>query len=701
MLAWRRSRVFLLDTVDRGAEFVEILKTVYPKAESLHEKDFDWLFDCPQTEQFLEWFCNTVSEENILTVPELDSYEKLLVSGKPILEGEALEEVLKTCHQTSELKGAPQGNGILPLETLEQEMQLLKSQYACLLKRYNKLQVRTASLKQELCFSAEMKEKASRELKKAQLRLELENFQSNDVLSQAGKTATEVLHWHKNPRGEGAKASLATEDLRCYLESEEIATKAFKEYLAKVMPGIIGDMEDNKKRARNGPGGSQEEPNTESPERRVQEVLLKDQTICAKNYVSYKMTTGGQKSPVLYEGQVGSKNEPVFTPKALPEKMDETKRENFRTQALNVHNSYQELKQVEDDQMELLKDDTPCNYPEELKRMELAYMWSQILIVMTSANIKGIASTLQWARKVSKSVEENKVEEERSELCFRIATCQEQLCILQKEVDQAKTQQLVPLLQESIHLFCLPIVSGELDLEAVRLGRLELMQEETTGHLLGQLSHLELLRLLLMLEKKKMQNLASGLEGIATVLKELHLTSQEWESCSEDSRFSIKQCPRTLIDPNDLTTLRLWEMLDKHSQEKQLFRTYETLASRASRLCQEIRMLQVQLATPFSHLPKLEMEKNVLHNMMYGDTNQLMLHAQELSEPLEQLHTTQAKLYQMLMDTLSDLKAKHKSLQSHFQQTERSLYVHFFNNPDRLKELVEAAEKQTLASSYV
>ena len=75
--------------------------------------------------------------------------------------------------------------------------------------------------------------------------------------------------------------------------------------------------------------------------------------------------------------------------------------------------------------------------------------------------------------------------------------------------------------------------------------------------------------------------------------------------------------------------------------------------------------------------------------------------SQELSEPLEQLHTTQAKLYQMLMDTLSDLKAKHKSLQSHFQQTERSLYVHFFNNPDRLKELVEAAEKQTLASSYV
>lgn len=39
-------------------------------------------------------------------------------------------------------------------------------------------------------------------------------------------------------------------------------------------------------------------------------------------------------------------------------------------------------------------------------------------------------------------------------------------------------------------------------------------------------------------------------------------------------------------------------------------------------------MLQVQLATPLLQLPKLETEKSALHNMMYGDSNQLMLRAQ-------------------------------------------------------------------------
>lgn len=80
-------------------------------------------------------------------------------------------------------------------------------------------------------------------------------------------------------------------------------------------------------------------------------------------------------------------------------------------------------------------------------------------------------------------------------------------------------------------------------------------------------------------------------------------------------------------------SLRLWEMLDKYGQEKQLFRTYENLASQGSRLCQELRMLQEQLGTQFSQLPKLVSENEVLHSMMYGDSNQLMLHAQVCKEP--------------------------------------------------------------------
>ncbi|KAK9406293.1 HAUS augmin-like complex subunit 3 [Crotalus adamanteus] len=356
MFTRRRSRTFLMETIDRGTEFVEVLKTIYPKATTLHEKDFDWLFDCPETEQFLEWFCNTVGEENALNPTELETYEKLVISGKPLLEDEALEEVLRTCSQS------------------------------------------------------------------------------------------------------------------------------------------------------------------------------------------------------------------------------------FR--------------------------------------------------------LNGIA-----------------------------------------------------------RLFRLPITNGELDMEDMRLEYLERVQEEAIDQILGQLSHFEMLKLLLMLKKNNLQWTGNKLEGLMTVLKDSESQLQEWQSCFEDSRFSIKQCPRILIDPSDLTTLRLWEMLDKNNKEKQLFRSYETLASRGSRLCQELRMLQIQLATPFPQFLKLESENKALYCLIYDDSNQLMLHAQGLSEPLEQLSVTQAKIYQILMDTLTDLKAKRKSLQIHFKKTERNLYRYFFSNPDHLKKMVRKVEKQALVSS--
>ncbi|KAK9403959.1 Haus3: HAUS augmin-like complex subunit 3 [Crotalus adamanteus] len=48
-------------------------------------------------------FCNTLGEENVLTPTELEAYEKLVISGKPTLEGKALEKVLRTCGQFFQL----------------------------------------------------------------------------------------------------------------------------------------------------------------------------------------------------------------------------------------------------------------------------------------------------------------------------------------------------------------------------------------------------------------------------------------------------------------------------------------------------------------------------------------------------------------------------------------------------------------------
>lgn len=72
---------------------------------------------------------------------------------------------------------------------------------------------------------------------------------------------------------------------------------------------------------------------------------------------------------------------------------------------------------------------------------------------------------------------------------------------------------------------------------------------------------------------------------------------------------------------------------------------------------------------------------------------------QELTELMQQLITMQDNLYQMLTDLLNDLKVKRRSLESPILQTERNLYVYYYCNEDRLREVVEELEKQVSASS--
>lgn len=146
---------------------------------------------------------------------------------------------------------------------------------------------------------------------------------------------------------------------------------------------------------------------------------------------------------------------------------------------------------------------------------------------------------------------------EEDKLCLRRITCPKQLHILHSEICQMKTQSLMPLLQGSTHLLRLPVVCGELELEAITLANIEFMQKKAAGWLMGQLSQVELLRLLLMTEEMHLHQMGTKLEEMASILNESQAQLLQWQSCSSDkSRFSIKQCPRTLIDPSDLTTCR-------------------------------------------------------------------------------------------------------------------------------------------------
>lgn len=71
---------------------------------------------------------------------------------------------------------------------------------------------------------------------------------------------------------------------------------------------------------------------------------------------------------------------------------------------------------------------------------------------------------------------------------------------------------------------------------------------------------------------------------------------------------------------------------------------------------------------------------------------------QEITKLTQQLSTMQDNLCQMLVDLLSDLKVKRRALENPLLQTERNLYVYFYCNEDRLREVVEELEKQVSSS---
>ncbi|XP_068816498.1 HAUS augmin-like complex subunit 3 [Struthio camelus] len=697
MCSRRRSQNFLQYAVNRGAEFLETLKVVYPHVGSLCEKDFDWLFDCPQTEQFLEWFCNTVSEENVLSPAEVEAYEALLAAGKPILEGDALDQVLQTCCQVPQFPSAIPDDEGPSLEALKQEARELQAYYSRQLWRHNKLQVWAASLQQELKYLAEEEEKEKWVLRKAQMDVEVENFQTTAVLSQISKLTTQLAEWHREV-GKGHPPVLLCEtDLGPYMELEQLATEAFERFIQQALPesawapGAWGV-------STWGEGNAKDKLEAETQRDSVWEILKGERGTlgreCAETALgwmpaSQEMLARGSRSELLAEGR--SRTEEILSVRDQEGRggsQEATERTETK-QAMHLKSP-----RTEEDELSGNKD----SYREELSQMEKAYICAQRELITMSAEVDGNCAALKWAQRALKAIKENQ-EEAEDKLQRHATTVQEQLHTLRCDIVQTQAHQLPSLLQAGAYLSCLPILQGQLSLEAARLQYIARRQEEAATWLVGQHSRLDLLALQLKQERKELDEMVAWLEEIETALREAQTKLQEQHDYFRDASVSQKGCQRTQIEPRDLSTIRLWDMLVGQDREEHLFRSYESIAVQASRLVQDQRMLEAQLAAPMLQLPALESATEVLYQLMYGDSNQLQLHSPEIIEPMQQLITMQNTLYQMLMDLLSDLKVKRRSLQSPILQTERNLYVYFFCNDDRLREVVEELEKQVLASS--
>ncbi|NWY74886.1 HAUS3 protein, partial [Erithacus rubecula] len=126
-----------------GKDFVETLKKIgYPKADELNGEDFDWMFDSSEDKSFLEWFCGNINEKHVVSEEELQAFDNLL-RDKLVLEGNALDEVLKTLEPMGSTSSRQEEDREEEEEVkkLEDELQTLQKLKNLQIHRLNKLQL--------------------------------------------------------------------------------------------------------------------------------------------------------------------------------------------------------------------------------------------------------------------------------------------------------------------------------------------------------------------------------------------------------------------------------------------------------------------------------------------------------------------------------------------------------------------------------
>ncbi|NWY47148.1 HAUS3 protein, partial [Sylvia atricapilla] len=600
--------------VSRAADFMATLRLIYPHADTFCEKDFEWLFDCPETKQFLEWFCSTMGEENVLSPAEVEAYEALLSAGKPILEGSALEEALQMCCQVPRLPSLIVDEGPSQ-EALQQELQELKHYRDCQLWRYKKLLAWINKLQQEQKYLEKEEKVVKQKLRTAQMDLKAKIFKTTAELRQVSETAKQVSECHGN-MGMGKLPTLLCQiDLAPYLEQEQQATDTFDSFIQQVLPESV-----------------------QAPDER--------------------------------DGSQGV-----------------TERWDTRKTSMP--------KNLGTDEDELLEDQD--SFWKELGQIETAYICARREVIVTAAKVEGTRAALEWAQRTLEALEDNQAVE--AEFQSQAPVLQRQLHALCFNITQILIHQLPPLLKAEARHFCLPILHKHFSLEVAHLQNTARRQEEVAAWRLSQHSRLDLLELQLEWEKKELEQKAAWLEKIETITRESQTRPQKQQNYFGAARPSQKGHPHKWIDPKDLTALRLWDMLMGEDQEKQPFRSYEAMAAKCSQLVQDKRALEAQLEAPMPHVSALESSIEELYHQLYDSSNQLQVSSPEISELMRQLTIMQNGLYQKLTHLLSDLEIKRRSVENPILQAERNLYVYFYCNEDRLREMVEELEKQASASS--
>ncbi|XP_030348615.1 HAUS augmin-like complex subunit 3 [Strigops habroptila] len=595
-----------------GNDFVAMLKKIgYPKADELKGDDFDWLVESSENRSFLEWFCGNVNEQYVVSEQELQDFENLCESGKPILEGNALDEVLKTLRPVDSKSSSQEEE---ELKELEDELQTLQKLKELQIHRHNKLQMMVSTNSHLLQTLKSRENEAHKELKEGlEVFTAATNELNNELLSftDAAKKWASFFTASDSEQGSDLQPVFFSQlSLDKYLAQEEESSAALSSYIKKNFDQSVSKWVENS-----------------------------------------------------HEGSF------QFADTSTQDTCDETTEISEETR--------------------------------EVARLQTAYICAQHQLIQMQAEEESLNAAINCAESMLQSLN-NKDIGKQENLSAKIPSLNDEISTIKEDITRINNKELMPLLKEKALLLSAPVEKCYLEHQIAQQEYCASRQDEIFRHLIRQKASFELIQLACEMEFKKNKEISCQLEKLVESLKQ---SSDELQPSLQEITEQIKHAqPRNTISSKDGFSFRLYQLLEGENKNQELFKTYKGLEQMARKLKQDCATAQDQLAASSQEesllLSKLESDVDTLYEALYHGGNQIQLSSQELVELLHQLETDLRKLNELLVDLMADVKSKRNFLESNkLHQMERNLYVYFYKDKDRLKEMVEKLEQQAEAKA--
>lgn len=234
-----------------GIRFADALKRI-GYDDNLCAESFDWMFEHEDILPFLEWFCDSIHTQNILSDEELKSFEEVVASGKGVLEGDNLTQALQGM-QALEAEDDFEEEIREEIEFMTEEKQSLENRLETLVKQRNKMSILHTELNHKLSRINQIEDEAKSKYKTCLEKTHSDNSMLNTSMNNITKTVKDFTQLYDLPGGQKDKTTatfVSQLPLDDYHGSEDVFTNELTKYTKKQFFEGIAELANGDERSR-------------------------------------------------------------------------------------------------------------------------------------------------------------------------------------------------------------------------------------------------------------------------------------------------------------------------------------------------------------------------------------------------------------------------------------------------------------------